>query len=146
MILQSTKLKNIDKWAKDRPFFIAIISQQIAVSAQPCSQFLKNKKSGKHIDGAKEIPELKSWLRLYKDRRILESYIKKIFLMFGELAGIGIEIFDMFKLNRKQRLILGTEKFNRKFKRNLETLTQDEWEEIREFWRSIYNASLEQEI
>ena len=74
--MQSTKLKNIDKWAKDRPFFIAVIAQQIAVSAEPCSQFLKAQKSGQHIDGAKEIPELKYWLRLYKDHSILESYIK----------------------------------------------------------------------
>ena len=59
------KLKNIDKWAKGRPFFIAIISPQIAVSAEPCYQFLKAQKSGKNIDGSKEIPDLKYWLRLY---------------------------------------------------------------------------------
>jgi hypothetical protein len=110
--MHSTVLKNVDKWAKDRPFFIAIISQQIAMSAESCYQFLKAQKSGKHIDGAKEIPELKYWLRLYKDHRILESYIKKTFLKFGEIAGIGIELFDLFKLNRKQRLILGSEKYN----------------------------------
>jgi len=110
--MQSTKLKNIDKWAKDRPFFIAILSQQIAVSAQPCYQFLKVQKSGKYIDGAKEIPELKYWLRLYKEHRILESYMKKTFLKFGEVAGIGIELSDQLKLFLKQRLTLSSEKFN----------------------------------
>jgi hypothetical protein len=141
--MQSTKLKNIDKWAKDRPFFIAIIAPQIAVSAQPCYQFLKVQKSGQHINPIKQVPELKYWLLLYKDHRILESYIKKAFLKFGEFAGIGIELFDLFKLNRKQRLILGSEKFNNSIKREIEALTQDEWEEIKEFWNSIYNASIE---
>lgn len=110
--MKSTKLKNIDKWAKNRPFFIAIISQQIAVSAESCYQLLKAQKSGKHINGSKEIPDLKYWLRLYKDHRILESYIKKAFLKFGEVAGIGIDLFDLFQLNRKQRLVLGSEKYN----------------------------------
>ena len=141
--MKSTKLKNLDRWAQDKPFFIAVFSQQIAVSAEPCYKFLKTLKAGQHIDGAKEIPELKCWLRLYKDHRILESYIKKTFFKFRELAGIGIELFDLFKLNRKQRLIPGSEKFNHKFKKELEALTQEEeWEAIREFVRSIYNASL----
>lgn len=141
--MQSTNLNNINKWAKDRPFFIAIIVPQIAVSAQPCYQFLKAQKSGQHINPIKQVPELKSWLLPYKDHRLLESYIKKTFLKFGELAGIGIELFDLFKFNRKQRLILGSEKLNHTLKKEVKALTQDEWEEIREFWRSIYNASLE---
>jgi hypothetical protein len=68
--------------------------------------------AGCGLADSQEIPEFKYWLRLYKDHRILESYIKKTFLKFGELAGIGIGLFDLFKLNRKQRLILGSEKFN----------------------------------
>ena len=63
-------------------------------------------------------------------------------MKFGEVAGIGIELFDLFRLNRKQRLILGSEKFNHKIKKELESLSQEDFQEITEFFKSIYNASL----
>jgi hypothetical protein len=40
-------VKKLDEWAKNKPIALAIIAQQIAISAEPCSEFLKLLKVGR---------------------------------------------------------------------------------------------------
>ena len=52
-------MKKLDKWAIDKPIAIAIVAQQIAVSAETCCEFLKLLKVGERVDRYKHPSTIK---------------------------------------------------------------------------------------
>lgn len=139
-------MKKLDEWAKGKPIPIAIVAQQIAVSAEPCSEFLKSLKVGERIERYYKLPSYKEWLRFYKNHRIVNEYLLKTFKKFGEIAEIGAELAELLSLNRKKRRQLGSTKFNKKIKDELEKLNPNEMQqlvsEIKNFWEYVYKLSL----
>jgi len=83
-------VKKLDEWAKDRPIALAIIAQQIAVSAEPCSEFLKLLKVGELFEGYYRLPSSKEWLRLYKNHRLLYEYLIKLLKSLVGLLKLGL--------------------------------------------------------
>jgi len=146
-MLRGLSVKKLDEWAKSKPIVLAIIAQQIAVSAEPCSEFLKLLKIGERIKGYHKLPSSKEWLRFYKNHRILNEYLIKTFKKFGEIAEIGTELAELLASNRKKRRQLGSAKFNKKIKEELEKLDPGEMQqlvsEIKNFWEYIYKLSLD---
>ena len=57
----------------------------------------------------KNYKELKVWQKSYQLCLEIYKATKTFPKNEGELAGIGIDLFGLLKLNRKQRLILGWE-------------------------------------
>jgi len=139
-------MKALSNWSKNKPIGLVIIAQQIAVSAEPCSEFLKLLKVGERIEGYHKLPSSKEWLRFYRNHRIVYKYLIKAFKEFGEIAEIGVELAELIASNRKKRRQLGSTKFNNKIKEELEKLDPNEMQqlvsEINNFWEYVYKLSL----
>jgi len=135
-------VNKLDEWAKDKPIFLAIFAQQIAFGAEPCLQALHALKSGEPFEGFTEMPHIDYWISLYKNHKKITEYLKNTFIDFGELSEIGIFLSDLFRMNRIQRRILGSKKYNNKLRKELESLSQEDWDEIQEFWKMVYRISL----
>lgn len=83
---EMAKIDEIKKWAKGKPLGLVMIAQQSAVGAEPCFQFLKLVKAGERIEVLSYVPNVKEWLRLYRNhRRIQRSLIES----FKEFVGIA---------------------------------------------------------
>jgi len=136
-------VKKLDEWAKGRPIFIAIASQQIAFGAEPCFQALHALKSGEPVDGFTEAPHIDYWISLYKNHKKITESFKKTFSGFDELSEIGISISDLLSFNRKQRRMLGSKKYNNNLRKKFESLSQEDWDEIQNFWKEVYLISLD---
>lgn len=132
----------LDAWANGKPPLIAIIAQQIAVSADSCYIALTALKSGEPIEGYKKPPKLAEWINFYKNHRIIIQNLKGTLKRFDEIAEIGIFVSDILILNRKVRRRLGSKKFNNKPRKDLEGLSQEDWKEIQEVGKTVYQISL----
>jgi len=137
-------VKKLDEWAKGRPILIAIASQQIAFGAEPCFQALHALKSGEPVGGSVEPPHIDYWIGLYKNHKKITESFKKTFSDFDELSEIGISISDLFNFNRKQRRILGSKKYNNNLRKELESLSQEDWNEFQIVWKDLnfFNLSI----
>ncbi len=71
-----------DEWAQDKPLHIAMLWQQMASFADDLHEILSYVKRQEHIP---QLPEAnpESWLRLYRNHRLLENKF------LGALSGLG---------------------------------------------------------
>lgn len=83
-----------EKWAKDRPFLIALLGPLSAASAQDISQGFKELKS-RRLNGIQlPIPPLIDWFRLYRSHREIDNFTKEMFSVFLSSGAEYVEFAD----------------------------------------------------
>ena len=136
-------MNKLDEWARDKPIVIALISQQIAFSAVYCYQALKAWKSGESIGDYRQPSKIKEWIGFYKEHRKILEYFKRTLCSFNELGEIGAFISDLLQSGRRERRKIGSKKYNKKLRKEIENLSHEEWNEIKAFWEKVYRISLD---
>jgi hypothetical protein len=82
------KLSKLNEWAKDKPYFLVMMAQQLAGGTETCFKVLKLVKAGERIEVLSCVPDVREWLKLYRNhRRILLSAVK----MLKGLGGMARE-------------------------------------------------------
>ena len=138
---------NLHKWVKNKPIFIAITSQQLAVSAEACFIFLNATKIGERPEGYHKLPPIKKWLRFYKNHQNLQTKLISILKECGDFSENFAELFEcILEIQRYIRQV-GREQFNRETKEFLNNLTQAEKiefaKDIHESLKELYEFHLE---
>ncbi len=140
-------ISNLHAWAQDKPLVVAIVSQQLAVSAELCYKFLNLIKRGERPEGYYKLPPVKKWLRLYKNRQGLQLKLIANFKEFGELAEFFAEYFESIIEVQKHIRQVGKERFNREIKEFYSELSLNERiefsQEINEVIKNLYELNLE---
>jgi hypothetical protein len=69
----------VEKWAQDKPPFIALVAPQIAVFARDIPDIVKHQKKHRFFQHAFPVPRLLDWFALYRSHR-------RYFVPFGEMV------------------------------------------------------------
>ncbi len=136
-------MNKIEKWCNNKPYLLAIAAPHIVASSKSCYELLLKWKSGKQLTDLETPTDLDQWINLYKNHKRVEECLKHLFMQFGEVAEVAIDFFDLFKLNRKERKRLGSEKFNQLIREELIKLSPEEWWELHDMWIAFLKISLD---
>ena len=70
----------VEKWAQDRPPFIALVAPQIADFAREIPELIKNHKKHRFLNHAFPVPDLPSWYAFYRShRRYITPFTEMLF-------------------------------------------------------------------
>jgi len=123
-------MNEIEKWCRNKNYFIAIAAPQIVAGAEPFYEFLTKLKGGKEL-GKKEIPaDPKEWILLYRDHKKVSKYLRSFFASISPFADSAIPFLEIFEQFRKEIRRKGEKQFIDEFKEELAKLNEAEKSEI----------------
>jgi hypothetical protein len=99
--MRKITLPELTKWGKGKPLGLVIVAEQLAISAEPCFQFLKLIKSGDRIEAFSSLPKAKEWVRLYRNHRQMQKSLIEGLRRFGKNGKFFAELADAILLKRK---------------------------------------------
>ena len=94
-------MKYLNEWAKDKPLGLAIIAQQLALSAEYCFLLADEIKKKEGFIHNLPDPKLDEWLRLYKQHHRIISLFDDTFLDSKGFIEEAKEIYDFFSQGLK---------------------------------------------
>lgn len=89
----------VEKWAQDRPPFIALLVTQIATFAREIPEILKHQKKHRLLTHTFPVPDLPSWHALYRShRRYFLPFLEMVFQaspLGGHLISLSLALKDL---------------------------------------------------
>ncbi|GFO61673.1 hypothetical protein GMST_39980 [Geomonas silvestris] len=82
----------IRKWAEGKPFLIALIAPQLAVSARDMHLAFRHIRERRIFDHQYPMPPLPAWFAMYRSHSKINRFTRALFSDFSKFGGEGVEL------------------------------------------------------
>lgn len=84
-------MQAIKKWTRDKPFLIALLAPQLAVTARDIHLAFQHTKQRRIMSHQFPLPHLPAWFALYRSHRKPINFLRKIFSGFSKFGGASLQ-------------------------------------------------------
>lgn len=88
-------MSEIEHWAQDKPFLLALFAPQVATGAQDLHLLFKDMKNHKLLNQSFAQPDLSAWFSLYRSHRTINLFLKCLFSDFSPFSSESVDFGEM---------------------------------------------------
>jgi hypothetical protein len=133
-------MRNFKEWMEGKPPFLIIVAFLLATDGvEVLPIFLTKLKRGERFELYGALPEVKKWLRLYRDHRRVLKVVREHVREWGEVEKNGEEIISTFLDGLRYLKDVGIDEVKEQLEgMNAEEMRQS-FKKAREYWDEFFN-------
>jgi hypothetical protein len=137
-------MRNFKKWMEGKPPFLTIVAFLLATDGVEVLPILLTKlKRGERFALYDVFPEVKYWLRLYRDHRHVVKVVREHIREWGEVEEKGVEIISTFMDGLRYLEVVGIDKLKKQLKgMNVEEMREN-LKKAREYWDEFFDLLMD---
>lgn len=126
----------IQKWTERKPFLIAMLAPQIAITARDIHEAFQDTKERRFMSHQFPLPNLPAWFAMYRSHKKPLHFLRTLFDSFSEFGADSIEFGE--------GVLAGAQELSRNKQVEVQTPSLEELEQMRSVMQNMLSESFQE--